>query len=122
MILILSATTTFIILSIIKCFLVKVDIREYYHIPGPAPDIPKFPHGLCVPLPRQQSIPYSYLNPCPRRGHLDRAHTAPPAPGRGEEGYPASPPPPYEEIVKFPQPPPTYDEATTNPAQRRRQG
>jgi len=97
------------------------DIRGYHHIPGPAPEIPRFPHGLCVPLPlpRQRSTPYNNLERAPRRGILGRSQTAPPGPERGDGCYPNSPPPPYEDIVKFPHPPPSYDEATTTCAERR---
>lgn len=107
------------------------DIRDYHHIPGPAPDIPpqpqpRFPHGLTVnlsrdlPLPRQRSSATPSTSPGEflgvstrslRMGDIGRVHSAPPA-VRRQEVYPTSPPPAYDEVLKQPRPPPpTYDEA-----------
>jgi len=107
------------------------DIRDYHHIPGPAPDIPpqpqpRFPHGLTVnlgrdlPLPRQRSSATPATSPGEfqgastrslRIGDIGRVHSAPPA-IRRQEVYPTSPPPAYDEVLKQPRPPPpTYDEA-----------
>ena len=99
--------------------MLQSDIRDYHHIPGPAPDIPpqpqpRFPHGLTVnlgrdlPLPRQRSSATPATSPGEfqgastrslRIGDIGRVHSAPPA-IRRQEVYPTSPPPAYDEVLK----------------------
>jgi len=103
------------------------DIRGYTHIPGPAPQMPRFPHGVTVSLPLATLTPLACTLDLQTQhtttGHesrhtrearlatFGRVHSAPPAVDRlPSTEYPVSPPPSYEEVLKQPRgPPPSYD-------------
>merc|ERR1719266_1611756 len=104
------------------------DIRGYTHIPGPPPQMPRFPHGVTVSLPLATLAPLActldlqthHTQPTghearhtreARLATFGRVHSAPPAVDRmPSTEYPASPPHSYEEVLKQPRgPPPSYD-------------